>query len=1120
MAQSLSQPDRRRTGAQLLDMLPTALVPSLLEFAEYVASLDVDYVIFMARKAARLHDLLIAAGCRLPRGIMVTDHVLDQSLNMLRGKRCALVDDTMILGTTLADAETKLRVAGVDEIVKVVFAVDEDNWSSEICEVDRYFVRLDQKAMLNFCAAEVEALALAGIPYLTDFPVSSRIRVSRSQLSVLYSLPGWDSYALTTELQEEARVYYYTHLPTATNLGQMSATIGELWRIVEIAKVRSFIFTTDTAHLGRVIPIITLKPLTHARIGQLFVALLGELDTLGADQRDRLATCLTSPRAQLRFLQYFLGLIVGEQFLTGLVGALGYERESGFDAGEATRLFGPWLRPEIDAVHFAAAAIALGSASPKIARVATTPASLPHEVKQFERIDLDTLFHDRHGIDATLDEPRNLFSDLLRVFVELHTQYEIPAREEVRRLGRRIGEADPRESPRRDRLKMGITWSTLSEFLARRARLPLRKLRSMQMSLMLDALIDIGIAVPIIAERDGVLFRAYRHGEDALFAEQENALAYQIAKGFLEGASRDDIPRLTMEKLLVALMRVGVSRKFLAPHFGTNGSQRVARIAFHRHGAVATIADEPAVFADSQDSWLSRHLVNVGVMKREGEHYTLGTEPDAGLIASSAIQEAHQLGWMLGTLNAARDGGATLSQNDLTLLTTCPQARDAAGAVLAEYRIFDRWFVSRSPHLGRLDFSSERACEKALTDLAQSGGYAAFNSARFKLSGYLRHRPSEIVEKCAAALRSGGGMGSFVATSWLGIWQPIVGAEHERQRVAFEEQLGRLANAMLTIAVGMFTMELAIASALLARNRMMPKRYGEICAKVVGYLEAMEEFLPARRDLSFSRLKARAVAGEPMPDPARAYEYGLSILARNEHGARTVAAKVAEDVRKYARIAPSVSFRYALWFDVIDAMGRRQGLEGAPLNAYRARVSHFLTRVNQTITGIMRDARRDRGKVTVVPSNLESKDDEKHILFAGTRSHARMKQVAVEVLAIARAEGVAVRMLLINADFAGTSPYEYHGEPAIQGQDFWEFGRGVRSHLRSLEGELTGGGKTADSLLWLGDQLSGAAEEMGLFNPTSQLTNAVAKVSIDERPLRVALTGGYASMANIEQPGS
>ena len=251
-----------------------------------------------------------------------------------------------------------------------------------------------------------------------------------------------------------------------------------------------------------------------------------------------------------------------------------------------------------------------------------------------------------------------------------------------------------------------------------------------------------------------------------------------------------------------------------------------------------------------------------------------------------------------------------------------------------------------------------------------------------------------------------------------------------------------------------------------------------------------------------------------MPEPARAYEFGLSILARNEQGARTVAAKVAEDVRKYARIAPSVSFRFALWFDVIDAMGRRQGLEGAPLNAYRAHVSHFLTRVNEKIIGIMRDARRDRGKVTVVPSNLESKDDEKHILFAGTRSHARLKQVAVEVLAIARAEGVAVRMLLINADFAGTAPYEYHGEPAIQGQDFWEFGRGVRSYLRTLEFELIGDGKAADSLLWLGDQLSGAAAEIGFFNRTPQLRSAVAKVSIDERPLRVSLTGGLASIAS------
>ncbi|WP_335307755.1 hypothetical protein [Sphingomonas phyllosphaerae] len=108
---------------------------------------------------------------------------------------------------------------------------------------------------------------------------------------------------------------------------------------------------------------------------------------------------------------------------------------------------------------------------------------------------------------------------------------EIPARREVHTYGARIEEASADEAPGCNRLKMGITWGVVSDFLSKRAKSE-KPFPSMQLSLMLDALIDIGVAVPILADRDGTFFRAYRHGEDALFAENEAALAYLSQRGF------------------------------------------------------------------------------------------------------------------------------------------------------------------------------------------------------------------------------------------------------------------------------------------------------------------------------------------------------------------------------------------------------------------------------------------------------------------------------------------------------------------------------------------------------------------------------------------------------------
>lgn len=1094
-----------RKGAELLSILPATLVPALLEFAEHVAQLDVDYVIFMARKAVRLHDLLIAAGCRMPKGVVITDHVLDQSLRFLAGKRCALVDDTLIVGTTLADAEARLEAAGVAEIQKVVFAVDQDNWCKELCGDVRWFATLDERQMLNFCATEVEALALAGIPYLTDFPLSKRLRLGRSQLGTLYSMAGWDSYALTSELQERNQAYYYTHLPTASNIESLSAAIGELWQIVEIAKVRSFVFTTPTGHLARIIPIVTLKPLPKGRVAQLFETLLAEIDALGPGQCEALRDHLTTPTAQLRFLQYFLGLVVGEDFLQSLRGAvITPMRPVAFDRVEANRLFGPWLSVEVDALHAAAAKVAAGHAGPKVPASAAKPAQLPNEVVERGRIDLEKLFADRKGKAEALDAPENLFSDLVSIFVELRRQYELPARLEVRRLGKRYRDASAGEAPGRDRLKMGIPWGTLATFLIKRAKLAPSPRRSANLSLMLDALIDVGIAVPIIAERDGILFRAYRHGEDALFAEQEYALAFHVARGFLEGARRETVPRLTMEKLLVALIRVGVSQKFLTPHFGMGGSERVARIAFHRHGAVVSVASDNAVFADDRDSWLTRRLVEVGVIRREGEAYVLGSEHEAGYIDPAAIDQAAQLGLMFGMLNASQEGGAMLSQQDLTLLTTCPQARDAAGAILAEFHLFDHWFRGAHSRFVKADLSTPRAVEKALTGLTQSGGYHAFNSALFKLTGYLEGRPSKIVEECASALSSHGLEGTFVARAWKSIWRPIVGGELDRQRQKFEAALGTLGKDMLVIATGMFGIELALSTLLVEANKRTQREHEKTCEKILRYLDSLMSMLPANHQTPASaRLRQRVTAGERVPDPARGYGFALTMITEQIPPARQEAARIDEDVRRYARLVRSASFQFALWFDIIDASGARAQLAEPDRAQHWTRIEHFNKKVDDVIRGAMRDARRQTARVVVVPRNLESKEDEKHILFSGAGGRERLVKVAQSVLVLARDHGLKVRMLMLPAGFAGSPPYEYHGDPTIQGRDFWNYGNQLRDRLRGEEGpELPD-----HSLLWLADELQDLRVLPELRWAASPLTRAYV-LAIDERPLRVPVKGG------------
>ncbi|HYE46128.1 MAG TPA: hypothetical protein VEA44_10190 [Caulobacter sp.] len=1090
----------------MLSSLPTRLIPSLLSFANYVADLDVDYVIFMARKAVRLHDLLIAAGCKRPKAVVVADHILDQDLSALHNKRVALIDDTLILGTTLRAAEAKLRTAGVASVQKVVFAIDAENWSEEITPVDRHFVKLTTGDMLVFCASEVEALALVGIPYLTDFPVSKLVRLSRNQLSALYNQPTWDSFALSSQRQEAVEVYYHTHLPGSDVTARLAVLVGGLSKLVDITKVRTFTFSTRDHRLCRLVPIVTLFPMSEARIDQALTALLSQVPAFTPENRERLSGYLATAKAKLRFIQYFLSVVLGEIFAAGLAETAGLREQTSFDLDEGARLFGPWLRQELAAVHDCAAQLARGMTLP-LAFPEIDPDPRPEVVEARVREDSERFLERQKRRSPRSEGGRNTFSDLVRVFVDLHHNLEIPARAATRENAGSMPEAY------RDRLSFGYSWRDLAEFLGWQDA---RANRSMRLSLMLDALIDLGIAVPILCSRDGVIFRAYRHGEDAPFGEQEYALVYETADGFLEANGRPDIPRLTMEKLIVALLRIGVAKQFLAPFYGLSGSERIARVAYHRHGAVVALQDEPTVFADSQDAWLSRHLVNVGVLLRTpNRHYGLGERPIAAFFAQDAMSEARKIGRLLGMLTRHPGSGKSpvLDENDLTLLTTCAQPRDAAGAVLAELRIFNQWFENHRRRLEGLRIASERQCERTLEDLVRGGGYAAFNSARLKMTGYWQGKPAAIAETCALAFEAEGMSGRFIADEWRAMWGPVLKGGIEDQSELFGRMIGKIGDELVTIALGVFTMELSLASRLMTAGKLNATRYSAICEKVLSWMNVVEPNVLGRHgnQQGLARLREICLNRSAMPDPQASYDYGFRRIDRAQLSGRALVAQAADELRNYGRLQRRTDLTYALWYDVIDSVGQKSGLTGEELHRYRARVAAFKTAANGVIAGIVRDAARRGTDTAVTPASLRSTDDEKSILFGKSGGRECLRETARLLLTLAEDRGVRIRLMVINADFAGEAAYRLQGDPVIMGSDFWEYSSRLKKKLSELEDDLNRSAPPrhpAPSLTWLCGEMAASVKEFDFLSWGADPIETSRSVPGGGLPIQVRIFGG------------
>lgn len=1094
-----------RVGAAVLAPLPQALVTPLLAFADHVVSLEADYIIFMARKALRLHDLLITAGCRVPTAPVIADHVLDQNLSALTGKRVALVDDTVILGSTLRSAREKLAAAGVTDIQTVVFAVDGDNWVRDASPVDKYFATLTEAEMLVFCASEVEALALAGIPYLSDFPISKRVRLTRAQFHTLYSIPGWDSFLLSSARQEREQVFFHTHVPKREGKELLRQVAGELGVVTDITKVRSFSFTTKEARLTRVVPIVTLQPLAEARINEAFEAVLRQGAAFTDSNRRRLRYYLVSSQAKLRLVQYFLSVLMGEHYLAALSEALSRPRLANFDLTEASRLFGPWLRRELAAVHASAVELCRDGAQALTFVAPIAPAPLPAEVEDLARRE-STRFR-RVAASERLrdDQPRNAFAELVRVFIDLHTNRELPARRAARANG---GVIPPEYS---DRLQLGYSWHNLAEFLGWRDRRQVKPNRSTRLSLMLDALIDLGIAVPILCIRDGVAFRAYRHGEDAPYVAQEQALAYEAAAGFLDANGREDIPRLTLEKLLVALMRVGWARGFLTPFYGLNGAERIARIGFHRHGAVTTWSDAPSIFADSQDAWLSRHLVNVGVLRRNGrEHYALGEPPQAAFLSSDARAQARELGMLIGAM-ARRPGSGSppvLDERRLTLLTTCHLPSDAAGSVVAELKIFSRWFEDNEQRLRGHRIEADVGHRQALMRLTQSSGYNAFNSARLKLSGFWSGAPAAIAEEAAQSLDDGTIGGRIAAGRWRSSWQAVRDGAADDLKDVFGKIIAKLGGEFMPIAIGLFTLELVLASRLLATSRIRPKEYGRICDKAVSWLDAIS---PHAQDLHglrrhVERLREHCVKRLPMEDLTKAWTYGLDLIARAQASARSSEHHASHLVRDYGHMKRRTDYMYALWYDIINSTGQKSNLRPAELDAYRGRVSDFKKAVNTGLLTLGRTAAARGAYLSLATATVRSEDDEKTIFLGGPGGRDWLRQATQLVIKLADDQEICVRALAMNADFAGDVPHQYDGDPQVIGPAFWEYGSRVKKEAAAQE-SAHGIGNAPRSILWLADELAETHEDFDFVTFEAPVT-LTSRNTIQSRTVETRLFGG------------
>lgn len=1039
---------------QILSIFGPRISVELVEFAKFVAAIETDFIICMARKAARLLDLLVLAGFPSPRRPILFSHVLSQELTRFRGKSVTLLDDTLILGTTLGRAKKQLEEAGAQEVKTVVFALDKEFWDGRIITPDRRFVELSHPELLSFCTAEVQAFSRFRVPYLTDFPMVDDLFLTPERFSKLHLLPNWDIHLVSKNGEGSFASRSYSALPEDSSVARLERLFGDsAENAFEVIKVRIYSRKDLKGNYWvKVIPIATLRPLDHDNLSSLFEMIVGFVERRSGQSMQPIRGSLTTPISKLRFVQYFVSGYVGSVFLDELVFETGIKRKPSYSTSEAMALFGSWIQPELAICHSILLSETGDDQGIDASKVGSS--TVPLSISRISNEECSEFLKEA-GANQSIE------SKIGMIFLRLHQKYELPARREARERGALALELPASEMPSRDRLSYGFTWDAISDAVIKSEDLKPSPRRKQLLSIVLDRKVDLGVAVPILCEREGVLFRAYRHGEDVPFEEQENALAFKVAQGFLTGAKRSSIPRVEMEKLLVSLIGVGTHKKFLEAIYGLSGSHlRTVRVGFHLHGAVVISSHGDSYFADSKDSWLSRRLVDEGVLKRDSRGlYVLGREPEAATLTVSATTEAEQLGLVIGRLSSERaaSGKPILSTNDLVAITTCARARDTALALVAELKIIFERLDKRI--VGLIEARSTNDVSKLDQFLSDSGN-AALASARMKLLAWSTRRAVNAVERAYDHLRESGDL--FAATYWRSLWPSVFSSPDEHHNLAFQPWIDKISAELDDIALSFSLIEIAMASAI---HKADPKVGGVRLARALekaGDLMA-EMRSRSRKGSAIDRFAAVISDGKPLERDRETLQWAMNLVMSRRSVVKPLSQQVVQFGSEYGRVEKKREFQFVVWYDIVNSTGEKSSFQGDELVAYRKRVRQFKDRVKTRLYEFRFEARRRDVQIHVWSNTLDAKDDEKHVFISGQRS-VDFAAGIMEVLSNeALSAGVRIRAACLNSNFAGIPVHHFQGSADVEGEAFWEHSSRIKASLKKFEklDDLPG------SYLWL-----------------------------------------------------
>jgi len=677
------------------------ITTGIIEFGKKLSNTKADVFVLMARKAACFTECLEELGLTKLEGHVTTDRVLDMNLDWLKGKDVVIIDDAIVSGTTIYEAINTLNKAEVKSIRVIVICVNKDWFTEELLVneltnesyLQEPFLKLKNEECIKLCSDIVNALSIFPRPYSIDFPLYKNTRISEDIFDEVLINSNWDCDEITSALQKENSVISLTITPREYFLSRLDKALGFPISETSLCKVRVYgkfqpktrnEYSRNRTFRGqprniynlKILPIVVLKPITIVDVNKIFDSISEHF----SENSDLLQKNFTSAQSKLRLIQHLAAHYLGQEWVEQISHLTKSKISLMQDDRALSFLYPPHLLSIVQIIS--------GQSEPIFKNATYTPSeiNLNNELDFASKIsEIDLV-----SINAKLTEP----------FINLYHHKELKSRKLVKEHGKKVFQNEEYKSIL-TRLKKGFPITYLNYITESFSeKFDTNKI----VSLFLDKSVDMGIVVPITGEKDGVLFRAYRHGEDVIFGELEERLCSLMLLNFSKSSGDKPIPHIWTEKLLVLLLKIGVHKKILREFIYDNPPKEVTRIVSVKNYLFGQVLKEqileptrtevePVYLNEDQKSqWLSNILLDKKYISRDSASgYYKIEQIDATDINANARLEAENIGDIFGTLYNNKEKPKLIAK-DLVLLTSCLNPNDISASMAAELFIYrNRW---------------------------------------------------------------------------------------------------------------------------------------------------------------------------------------------------------------------------------------------------------------------------------------------------------------------------------------------------------------------------------------------------------------------------------------------